>query len=98
MHEQHPLFLKHGIVVFCFFRDILDHIPVFHDFALFDPENIHGRLATVLGVQFDVVMDEYQVPICPMCLISAVLSGNSFRNPVTPSLKASFPSLKPGLC
>ena len=29
---------------------------------------------------------------------SAVLSGNSFRNPVIPSLKACFPSLKPGLC
>ena len=90
-----PSFLKHGIVVFCFFRDILDHIPVFHDFALFDPENVHGRLATVLGVQFDMVVDKYQVPIC---LISAVLSGNSFRNPVIPSLKACFPSLKPGLC
>ena len=25
-------------------------------------------------------------------------SGNSFRNPVMPSLKAFFPSAKPGLC
>ena len=55
---RQQLFLKHGVGVFRFFRNILDYVPVFHDLPVFDPEDIYGGLATVLGVQFNVVMDE----------------------------------------
>ena len=47
---RQPLFgeaLEHRIVVGCFFRDILDDIPVFYDFAVFDAENVDSSLTTV---------------------------------------------------
>ena len=42
-----PCSLEHGIVVFSFFRNILDDIPVLRDFAIFDAEDIDSSLAAV---------------------------------------------------
>ena len=57
---RQPLFgeaLEHRIVVGCFFRDILDDIPVFYDFAVFDAENVDSSLTTVCFIEFDVIVD-----------------------------------------
>lgn len=63
---RQPLFgeaLEHRIVVGRFFRDILDDIPVFYDFAVFDAENVDSSLTTVFFIEFDVIVDEDQVAI-----------------------------------
>ena len=39
-----------------------------HDFSVFDPEDVHGSLAPVLRVQFNMVVDEHQVPVRPQML------------------------------
>ena len=67
--------LEHRIVVGRFFRDILDDIPVFYDFAVFDAENVDSSLTTVFFIEFDVIVDEDQVASAPMCLMTAELSG-----------------------
>ena len=41
---------EHRIIVFGFFRDVLDDIPMFYYLAVLDTEDIHGGLAPVLGV------------------------------------------------
>ena len=50
---RQPLFgeaLEHRIVVGRFFRDILDDIPVFYDFAVFDAENVDSSVTTVFFI------------------------------------------------
>ena len=64
---------------------------MFHDFALFDPENVHGRLATVLSVQFDMVVDEYQVPICTHVLDFCGAFREFLQESGDPVLKGLFP-------
>ena len=44
------------------------------------------------GLSFMWLWMKTRSPSAPICLISADDSGNSFRNPVMPSLKAFFPS------
>ena len=91
-------FLKHGIAVFRFFRDILDHVPVLHDFSVFDPEDVHGSLAPVLRVQFNMVVDEHQVPVRPQMLDFRGAFWEFFQESGNAFFESLFPSLNPGLC
>ena len=89
--SKSPSFLKHSIVVFRFFRDVLDYIPVFHDLSFFDPENVHGRLAAVLGIQFDVVVDENQIPIRTHVFDFRAAFREFLQESGDPFLKSLFP-------
>jgi hypothetical protein len=98
--RQCPLWknLEHRIVVGCFFRDILDDIPVFDDFAVFDAENVDSSLTTVCFIEFDVIVDEDQVAIGADVLDDGRAVRIGFKKSVTPSLKACLPSANSGLC
>ena len=55
--------LEHRIVVGCFFRDILDDIPVLRDFAVFDAEDIDSSLTAIAGFQRDVIVDKHEIAV-----------------------------------
>ena len=48
---------------------------MFDDLSVFDAEDVDGSLAAVLFIELDVVVDEDQIAVAPMCLTTAVLFG-----------------------
>lgn len=98
---RQPLFgeaLEHRIVVGCFFRDILDDIPVFYDFAVFDAENVDSSLTTVFFIEFDVIVDEDQVAIGADVLDDGRAVRIGFQEARDAIFKGLFAIGESGLC
>ena len=86
-----PLFFKTWYCCFLLFPGYPGSHPSVPRFCPFDPENVHGRLATVLGVQFDMVVDKYQVPICTHVLDFCGAFREFLQESGDPVLKGLFP-------
>ena len=52
---------EHSVAVGAGFRHRLLHTPMFHDFAVFYPENIHHPRAPVLGMLRGMHMQKHQI-------------------------------------
>jgi hypothetical protein len=73
------LFLKHGVAVGRFFRNILNYIPMLDNFSLFETENIDNGFAPIFVIQLGIQVKNYKIAIPITLLILARYFGCSLK-------------------